>query len=117
MLADDDGIKQSLTSYRIWDLLQESYYFYRFLADVDDILLAQTHTDIELNSETYLGCLRKLVRKLVLNSYWLQTQIPQLCPPSPVTVLNLYDELGFPLTVQTVTFAPEFVSTIHNHGT
>ena len=29
----------------------------------------------------------------------------------------LYEEFSFPLTVQTVTFAPGVVSPIHNHGT
>jgi predicted metal-dependent enzyme (double-stranded beta helix superfamily) len=59
--------------------------------------------------------LRRLVRKLVVNSYWLQTQRPE--PTAESAFLNLYDEIGFPLTVQIETLNPGAKSTIHNHGT
>ena len=47
----------------------------------------------------------------------MQTQNLEPSPQTGTSVLLLYDELGFPLTVQTVTFAPGTRSNIHNHGT
>ena len=61
--------------------------------------------------------IRLLVRQFITNSYWLQTQEPEPCEKTGISVTLLYDELGFPLTVQTVKFMPGTISTIHNHGT
>jgi predicted metal-dependent enzyme (double-stranded beta helix superfamily) len=58
-----------------------------------------------------------LVRRLIINSYWVQSQFLQPDLKTGISVLLLYNELGFPLTVQTVTFAPGTNSNIHNHGT
>ncbi|MHC5833869.1 MAG: cysteine dioxygenase family protein, partial [Nostoc sp.] len=61
--------------------------------------------------------IRMLVRRLIVNSYWVGSQYLEPSPKTGTSVLLLYEELGFPLTVQTVTFAPGTRSTIHNHGT
>ncbi|MGD1853645.1 MAG: cupin, partial [Leptolyngbyaceae cyanobacterium] len=57
------------------------------------------------------------VRQLVTNSYWLQTQLPTLEQHNDVAIATLYDEIGYPLTVQNVVAKPTMVSPIHNHGT
>jgi predicted metal-dependent enzyme (double-stranded beta helix superfamily) len=92
---------------RDWNLLQENYRFYRFLTEIEDTLTQTNH----------LPKIRQLVRKLILNSYWIKTRHLPASPQTGTSVLELYDELGFPLTVQTVTFAPGIKSNIHNHGT
>jgi predicted metal-dependent enzyme (double-stranded beta helix superfamily) len=122
-IANHQGFSQVYPDYRIWDLLQESYHFHRFLTEVEDVLRsrsAASRSQIEDSSqseENYLPFIRKLVRKLIINSYWIQNQYPEPCQKTGVSLLNLYDEIGFPLTVQSVTFLPGFSSAIHNHGT
>jgi len=93
-------------------LLRSPYRFHRFLTEVED-LLEQAEPERECHR---LPQLRLLIRRLVLNSYWLQTQVPAPCPSTGVSVQMLYDEIGYPLTVQTVNFDPGIQSTIHNHG-
>ncbi|AFZ55699.1 cupin [Anabaena cylindrica FACHB-243] len=106
-----DGQHQACKSARTWDLLRDNYRLYRFLTEVEDVL-----NNVE-DESTCLPEIRMLVRRLIVNSYWVQSQF--LAPDSKTgtSVLLLYDELGFPLTVQTVTFAPGTISNIHNHGT
>lgn len=97
---------------RDWDLLETPYRFHRFLTEVEDRLQAAT---AEPHSDP-LPSLRRLVRKLVLNSYWLRTQRPE--PSSNQTaILNLYDEIGYPLTVQIESLVPGARTSVHNHGT
>ncbi|ADI64518.1 cupin [Trichormus azollae] len=107
----ENGQHQVCKSAREWDLLRDNYRLYRFLTEVEDVL-----KDVE-DQSTHLPELRMLVRRLIINSYWVQSQFLQPDPRSGISVLLLYDELGFPLTVQTVSFAPGTTSTIHNHGT
>jgi predicted metal-dependent enzyme (double-stranded beta helix superfamily) len=114
--ANHQGFSQVYPDYRVWDLLQESYHFHRFLTEVEDVLLSQIE-DFLNSEENYLSLIRKLVRKLIINSYWIQNQYPEPCQKIGFSLLNLYDEIGFPLTVQSVTFSPGFSSPIHNHGT
>jgi len=98
---------------RAWDLLETPYRFYRFLTEVEDSLK-------QISPEQQGDCLptlHQLVRKLVLNSYWLQTQRPTPHPTMTTAILNLYDEIGYPLTVQIETLLPGATSPIHNHGT
>ena len=109
----EDGQCQPCSTPRDWDLLETPYRFYRFLTEVEDSLnQATTAHQCEC-----LPDVRRLVRKLVLNSYWLQTQRPDLDPAAEAAFLNLYDEIGFPLTVQVETHVPGAKSSIHNHGT
>lgn len=110
-LVTGDGSYQTCKAARSWDLLSENYRLYRFLTEVEDVL---NHVEDE---STRLPELRMLVRRLIVNSYWVQSQYLKPDLKTGTSVLLLYDELGFPLTVQTVTFAPGTKSNIHNHGT
>jgi predicted metal-dependent enzyme (double-stranded beta helix superfamily) len=110
-LVTGDGNYQVGKSVRAWDLLTENYRLYRFLTEIEDVL---NHVADEASC---LPEMRTLVRRLLVNSYWVQSQYLEPDPKTGTSVLLLYDELGFPLTVQTVTFAPGTKSNIHNHGT
>jgi predicted metal-dependent enzyme (double-stranded beta helix superfamily) len=111
LLVTGDGQLQACKSVREWELLRDSYRLYRFLTEVEDVLNQAT------DESNCLPAIRLLVRRLITNSYWVQSQYLEPCPKTGISVLLLYDELGFPLTVQTVTFSPGIVSPIHNHGT
>ncbi len=90
--------------------LTEPYRLYRFLADLDDILGG------ELDNQKRLAQIYPLVRRLLNSSTWL---LDHYLPPDPDTgwsVLMLYDEPDYPITVQTVVWSPGSVSPIHNHG-
>ncbi len=106
-----NGHYQVCRTVRAWDLLRDNYRLYRFLTEVEDIL-----HDVE-NQSSCLPEIRMLVRRLIVNSYWIRSQFLEPDQKTGTSVLLLYNELGFPLTVQTVTFAPGTKSTIHNHGT
>ena len=106
-----NGQHQVCKSAREWDLLRDNYRLYRFLTEVEDVL-----KNVE-DESTRLPEIRMLVRRLIINSYWVQSQSLEPDPKTGLSVLLLYNELGFPLTVQTVTFAPGTTSNIHNHGT
>ncbi|MCC5645597.1 cupin [Nostoc sp. CHAB 5824] len=110
-LLTGDGDYQVCKSVRAWDLLRENYRLYRFLTEVEDVLKS---VDDEVSC---LPEIRMLVRRLIVNSYWVGSQSLEPSSQTGTSVLLLYDELGFPLTVQTVTFASGTRSTIHNHGT
>jgi predicted metal-dependent enzyme (double-stranded beta helix superfamily) len=105
-----DGQYTACKSPREWDLIRDNYRLYRFLTEVEDVL------DGVSDESSRLPEMRMLVRRLITNSYWVQSQFPEVSEGG-TSVLLLYDELGFPLTVQTVTFAPGVKSNIHNHGT
>lgn len=109
--VNSDGQYQACNSARAWDLLKDNYRLYRFLTELEDIL-----NNVE-DETSRLPEIQMLVRRLLVNSYWVQSQYLEPCPKTGISVLLLYDELGFPLTVQTVTFAPGTKSNIHNHGT
>ncbi|MEO1403701.1 MAG: cupin [Cyanobacteria bacterium J06635_1] len=98
---------------REWDLLETPYRFYRFLTEVEEGL-KQATTEHQCEC---LPTLRRLVRKLVLNSYWLKIQRPEPDLTTETAILNLYDEIGYPLTVQIETLVPGAVSSVHSHGT
>lgn len=112
-IVTEDGQCQPCPTPREWDLLETPYRFYCFLAQVDEGL-KQAKTEHQCDC---LPILRKLVRKLVLNSYWLQTQRPEPTTTGETAILNLYDEIGYPLTVQIEMLSPGATSSIHNHGT
>lgn len=107
----ENGQYQICKSARTWDLLRDNYRLYRFLTELEDVL-----NNVE-DQSTRLPEIRMLVRRLIINSYWVQSQFLQPDLKTGISVLLLYNELGFPLTVQTVTFAPGTNSNIHNHGT
>lgn len=86
------------------------YRLYRFLTDVEDIL--ETIKDDRQRLEK----IRPLVRRLLTSSDWLQGEYREPNPDTGWSVLMLYDEPKFPLTVQTVVWLPGRVSPIHNHA-
>lgn len=110
-LLTGDGQYQVCKSARSWDLLQENYRLYRFLTEMEDVLNGVS------DESSRLPEIRMLVRRLIVNSYWVRSQYLEPSLITGTSVVLLYDELGFPLTVQTVTFAPGTRSNIHNHGT
>jgi predicted metal-dependent enzyme (double-stranded beta helix superfamily) len=113
-LITDEGKCEARPSTRGWDLIRDNYYFHRFLTDIVDLIEAVNN---EREEWDYLPQIRKQVRQLITNSYWLQTQYQEPNQKTGVAVLTLYDEIGYPLTVQNVCAMPNFISPIHNHGT
>ncbi len=116
-LVKDDGECLSFPSPRQWDLLTPttSYRLHRFLTELDDIM---NQAEISQQPETeYLPLLRRLVRKLLLNVYWISQEIPTPSSDTGTEVKLLYDEPGYPLTLQTEIMLPGTSTTIHNHGT
>ncbi|NEO27947.1 MAG: hypothetical protein F6K03_13945, partial [Kamptonema sp. SIO4C4] len=87
------------------------YRFYRFLTDLDDVLDAYSD-DVER-----LRRIAPKVRRVMEDSYWLQLEYKQPHPQRGWSVSMLYDEPGYPLTVQMVAWSPQQLSTIHNHAT
>ncbi len=86
------------------------YRLYRFLSDLDDILMATTDERQRLERSV------PLVRKLLISSYWLQMEYKQP-PEQPGWSVNfLYREYGWPLTAQMVAWLSGNPSPIHNHG-
>lgn len=113
-LATQEGFCQPRPSSRDWNLIRDNYYLHQFLTEVMELLSLAREASEEWD---YLPQIRMRVRQLVTNSYWLRTQYLDPDPKTGVAILTLYDEIGYPLTVQTVTFAPGVKSSIHNHGT
>lgn len=113
-LATAEGYCQPRPSIRDWNLIRENYYLHQFLTEITDLLAQAKQVQDEWD---YLPQIRMRVRQLVTNSYWVRTQFLPPDPKTGVAILTLYDEIGYPLTVQTVTFAPGVTSPIHNHGT
>lgn len=110
-LVTGDGRYQVCKPSREWDLLREPYRLHRFLTEVEDVLERAT------DENQCLPQLRLLVRRLIVNSYWIHVHHPEPCPRSGNSTIILYDEIGYPLTVQTTTLTSGTVSPIHNHGT
>jgi predicted metal-dependent enzyme (double-stranded beta helix superfamily) len=90
--------------------LPQTYRLYRFLTDLEDIL-AQVVDD-----RSRLELIRPLVRHLLENSEWLQMNFSLPDPDTGWSVVMLYDEPDFEITVQTVAWDAGSISPIHNHG-
>ncbi|MGB0564476.1 MAG: cupin [Spirulinaceae cyanobacterium] len=91
--------------------LPNPYRLYHFLSDLDAILLA------ERDDRRRLEQICPRVRHLLEEAPWLTLQYS---PPSAKrgwSVSKLYEEPGYPLTVQMVAWAGGQKSTIHNHAT
>lgn len=88
----------------------DPYRLYRFLTDIDDILLS-----IPDDSDR-LKAIIPLVRHLLTSSYWLQMEYDQPSPKTGWSVKMLYKEPEYPLTVQMVAWQPGGLSPIHNHA-
>lgn len=110
LLVTGDGQWQVCKPAREWDLLRTPYRFHRFLTEVEDAL------ETAIEEVDCLPQLRLLVRRLITNSYWIQTQYVEPDPETGTGVIMLYDEIGYPLTVQIAVYQPGKVSTVHNHG-
>jgi predicted metal-dependent enzyme (double-stranded beta helix superfamily) len=113
-LITDQGECQPRPAAREWDLIREYYYLHRFLTEILEVVERSKH---ESEQWDYLPQIRRLVRQLITNSYWVQTQYLEPCPQTGRAIMTLYDEIGYPLTIQNVSFAPGVSSPIHNHGT
>ncbi|NET02535.1 MAG: cupin [Sphaerospermopsis sp. SIO1G1] len=111
-LVTNDGNCQGWTGLENHlETLDNQYRLYRFLTDLEDIL-------IEFQSDRQrLQAICPLVRKLLTSSDWLQGEYLEPDPETGWSVLTLYDEPDFPLTVQTVVWLPGTKSPIHNHAT
>lgn len=114
-LVKEDGICRLCQSVREWDLLVEEYRLYRFLTEAEDLM--RLGVAEEIDEESFLSRLRMLVRKLILNCYTIKTRLPEPNHNTGVSVVMLYDEVGFPMTIQTEMSLPGTISQIHNHGT
>jgi len=110
LLVMDDGHWQVCKPAREWDLLRTPYRFHRFLTEVENVLEAA------IDETDCLPQLWLLVRRLITNSYWIQTQYVEPNLDTGTGVLMLYDEIGYPLTVQIATYLPGTMSSVHNHG-
>jgi predicted metal-dependent enzyme (double-stranded beta helix superfamily) len=93
------------------ELATSQYRLYRFLTDLEDILHEFT------DDRQRLAAICPLVRRLLTSSEWLQYEYLEPDPDTGWSIVTLYDEPDFPLTVQTVSWLPGQVSPIHNHGT
>jgi predicted metal-dependent enzyme (double-stranded beta helix superfamily) len=91
--------------------LDRPYRLYRFLTDVEDIL------DLTTDNEIRLQKIFPLLRRLLTSSEWLQLEYIDPDPDLGWSVVTLYDEPEYPLTLQMVSWSPGMVSPIHNHGT
>jgi predicted metal-dependent enzyme (double-stranded beta helix superfamily) len=88
-----------------------TYRLYRFLTDLEDIL-AEVPDD-----QSRLELICPLVRHLLTSSAWLQMNFSLPDPDTGWSVVMLYDEPDFEITVQNVAWSPGSISPIHNHGT
>ncbi|ELS05490.1 putative metal-dependent enzyme of the double-stranded beta helix superfamily [Xenococcus sp. PCC 7305] len=93
------------------ELSERPYRLYRFLTDLEDVLL-QVPDDHDR-----LKAIFPLVRKLLMSSYWLQMEYHTPNPKVGWSVKTLYKELDYPITIQTVAWLPGNISPIHNHAT
>ena len=113
-IVTNEGQCEPRPSARQWDLVRPHYYFHQFLTDIINILGEVHHEDEQWDR---LPQIRLCVRQLVMNSYWLRTRYTEPNPQTGVGILTLYDEIGYPLTVQNEVTWPGTQSPIHNHGT
>ena len=93
------------------DLPADPYRLFRFLTDLEDVLL-NIPDDL-----ARLEAIMPLVRNLLTSSYWLQMEYDTPSPKTGWSVKTLYREPEYPLTVQMVAWKPGTASPIHNHAT
>jgi len=110
-LVTGDGQCEACGSASDYELPTSPYRLYRFLTDLEDILQNL------IDDRSRLQAIRPLVRRLLTSSDWLQAEYLEPDTETGWSVLMLYDEPDFPLTVQMVAWLPGRVSPIHNHGT
>jgi predicted metal-dependent enzyme (double-stranded beta helix superfamily) len=86
------------------------YRLYRFLTEVEDILLTID------DPATQLAQIIPLVQQLLEQSPWFYFNPLTPDPDTGWAIETLYDEPEFPLTLQLVAWAPGSTSPVHNHG-
>ncbi|MDJ0903607.1 MAG: cupin [Xenococcus sp. MO_188.B8] len=109
-IIDNDSSRQTYATLEP-DLPEQPYRLYRFLTDLEDILLTIP------DDRDRLKAIFPLVRKLLMSSYWLQMEYHTPNPETGWSVNTLYKEQDYPITIQTVAWLPGNVSPIHNHAT
>jgi predicted metal-dependent enzyme (double-stranded beta helix superfamily) len=87
------------------------YRLYRFLTDVENIIWQEADDRLRLQK------ICPLVRRLLNESEWILTSFALPDRETGWSVQMIYDEPDFALTVQTVAWSPQRVSSIHNHAT
>jgi len=110
-IVTSEGICKACKTQPNLEPFVEPYRLYRFLTNLEDILLTVPDDDQRLL------LIQPLVRQLLASSYWLQLEFTT--PPANPgwSVRFLYQEYQFPITIQMVAWLPEHISPIHNHGT
>lgn len=109
-LITAEGQCETCGAHDDFELPQSPYRLYRFLTDLEDIVAKYP------DDHSRLQAIFPLVRRLLISSDWLQGEYLEPDPKTGWSVLMLYDEPDFPLTVQTVVWAPGQSSPIHNHA-
>jgi predicted metal-dependent enzyme (double-stranded beta helix superfamily) len=109
-IVTDDSICQNY-SFSDSSFSTIPYRLYRFITEIEDTI------NRHFKEEEIIKILIPKVRKLLTESDWIQFEysIPDVNIGWSVNML--YDEPNFPLTIQMVTWLPEQISPIHNHGT
>jgi len=110
-LVNEQGERLPLMSASSPETGEKPYRLYRFLTDLETILWEIPGDRQRLPKIAH--CLRRLLDY----SPWLQTYYLEPSPNPGWSILSLYDEPDFKLTIQMVAWLPGNVSPIHNHGT
>ncbi|MEL7034636.1 MAG: cupin [Cyanobacteria bacterium J06592_8] len=110
-LVMNEGQCVQLDSIKPQPELDRPYRLYRFLTDLEDIL------EEVKDDQQRLKLICPLVRRLLKSSEWLQYNFSFPDPTTGWSVLMLYSEPDFPITIQTVVWTAGSVSPIHNHAT
>ncbi|MDJ1170691.1 cupin [Roseofilum sp. BLCC_M154] len=109
-LINEQGERLPLISGRSPEFGDKPYRLYRFLTDLETILWEIPEDEQRLPEIAV--CLRQLLDY----SPWLQTYYLEPDPNPGWSILSLYDEPDFKLTLQIVAWLPGNISPIHNHG-
>ncbi|MBP0011675.1 MAG: cupin [Roseofilum sp. SBFL] len=109
-LVNERGERHPLEPLSSPDAGDKPYRLYRFLTDLETILW-----EIPEDSQR-LPEIARCLRQLLDSSPWLQTYYSEPSPNPGWSILSLYDEPEFTLTIQIVAWLPGNVSPIHNHG-
>ncbi|MDY6937517.1 MAG: cupin [Cyanobacteriota bacterium] len=109
-IVTEAGCCEVLDEIERGEKLPTPYRLYRLLADLDDILETQT------DDRQRLRRICPIVKQFLTDSPWLEAQYLPPDPQKGWSVVMLYDEPDYPLTVQMVAWQPGQVSRIHNHA-
>lgn len=110
-IVTPEGVCQACKTQSQLESFVEPYRLYRFLTNLEDILLSVP------DDHQRLLLIQPLVRRLLTSSYWLQLEFTNPPINPGWSVRFLYQEHQFPITIQMVAWLPGHSSPIHNHGT